>query len=56
VDPVHILDRKFKVLRKKSIGIVKVQWTCYSPQDATWEHEETMREVYPQCFVNFEGN
>ena len=37
VEPVFILDRKFKVLRNKSIGTVKVQWTCYSPEDATWE-------------------
>jgi hypothetical protein len=27
VEPVRILDQKVKVLRKKSIGLVKVQWT-----------------------------
>jgi hypothetical protein len=43
VEPVRILDWKFKVLRNKSIGLVKVQWTCYGPEDATWEHEENMR-------------
>jgi hypothetical protein len=42
VEPVRILDRKIKVLRKKYIGMVKVQWTFYSPEDATWEHEENM--------------
>jgi hypothetical protein len=36
--------------------MVKVQWTCYGPEDATWEHEENMREEYPQIFVNFEEN
>jgi hypothetical protein len=25
VEPIHILDQKFKFLRKKSIGLVKVQ-------------------------------
>ena len=44
VEPIYILDRKVKVLRKKYIVMVKVQWTCYSPEDATWEHEERMRE------------
>ena len=45
VEPVCILDRKVKVLRNKAIGMVKVQWTCYGHEDATWEHEENMREV-----------
>jgi hypothetical protein len=35
VEPVRILDRKVKVLRNKSIGMIKVQWTCYGPEDAT---------------------
>jgi hypothetical protein len=42
VEPVHILDRKVKLLRNKAIGLVNVQWTCYDPEDATWEHEENM--------------
>jgi hypothetical protein len=54
VEPVRILDQKVKVLRNKSIGLVKVQWTCYGPEDATWEHEENMWEEYPQIFDNFE--
>jgi hypothetical protein len=56
VEPVRILDWKVKVLRNKSIGIVKVQWTLYGPEDATWEHEEKMWEEYPQFFVDFEEN
>jgi hypothetical protein len=44
---VRILYQKVNVLRNKVIMLVKVQWTCYSPKDATWEHEETMHEEYP---------
>jgi hypothetical protein len=54
VEPVCILDQKVKLLRNKSISLIKVQWTCYGPKDATWEHEEAMREAYLQIFENFE--
>jgi hypothetical protein len=56
VEPVRILDQKIKFLRNKYMGLVKVQWNCYSPRDATWEHEESMWETYSQIFVNFEEN
>jgi hypothetical protein len=48
------LDRKNKQLRNRAIGLVKVQWTWYGPEDATWEHEEVMRAEYPHLFENFE--
>jgi hypothetical protein len=47
VEPIHILDCKVKVLRNKAIGLVKVQWTYYSLEDATWDHEENMQAKYP---------
>jgi hypothetical protein len=56
VEPIHILDQKVKVLRNKDIGMVKVQWNCYSPKYATWEHEEDMWAKLPQIFDNFEEN
>jgi hypothetical protein len=56
MEPVCILDQKVKVLWNKFIGMVKVQWTCYGPEDATWECEETMWEEYLQMFTNFEEN
>jgi hypothetical protein len=56
VEPVHILDQKAKFLRKKSINLVMVQWTCYSPEDTTWEHEESVWKAYPQCFAYFKEN
>jgi hypothetical protein len=30
--------------------LVKVQWTWYSPEDATWERENAMLEEYPHIF------
>jgi hypothetical protein len=35
VELVLILDRKVKVRKNITIGLVKVQWTCYGPEDAT---------------------
>ncbi|XP_052489860.1 uncharacterized protein LOC128042534 [Gossypium raimondii] len=40
---VQILDREVKVLRKKSIPLVKVLWRNHSSEEATWEPEEAMR-------------
>jgi hypothetical protein len=47
VELVCILDQKVKFLRNKPIILVKVQWTCYGPEDSMWENEETMWEEYP---------
>jgi hypothetical protein len=53
VQPVCILDRKIKQLRNRAIGLVKVQWTWYGPEDATWEHEDVMQAEYPHIFEYF---
>jgi DUF438 domain-containing protein len=55
VHPVRILDRKSKQLRNRTIRLVKVQWTWYDPEDATWEHEDAMRAEYPHLFEDFEN-
>ena len=54
VHPVRILDRKRKQLRNRAIELVKVQWTWYGPEDATWEHVDVMRAEYPHLFEDFE--
>ena len=51
-EPVKMLDRKVKVLRTKSIRLVKVLWQYHDVQEATWETEERMRKMYPQLFVH----
>lgn len=55
VHPVCILDKKNKQLRNRAIGLVKVQWTWYGPEDATWEHEDAMRAEYLHLFEDFEN-
>ncbi|KAK5794362.1 uncharacterized protein LOC108479282 [Gossypium arboreum] len=49
-EPVQILDGDVKVLRKKSIPLVKVLWCNHSTEEATWEPEDTMHQQYPHLF------
>ncbi|XP_016704128.1 uncharacterized protein [Gossypium hirsutum] len=49
-EPVQILDRDVKVLRRKSIPLVKVLWWNHSTKEATWEPEDSMRQQYPHLF------
>ncbi|XP_062113714.1 uncharacterized protein LOC133825292, partial [Humulus lupulus] len=46
--PIQILDRKDKVLRSKTIPLVKVLWRNSKVEEATWELESDMRERHPE--------
>ena len=41
--PVRLLDVKTRDTRRKSIKLVRVQWSNHSPEDATWEMENVIR-------------
>ncbi|KAA3480787.1 reverse transcriptase [Gossypium australe] len=49
-EPVHILGRDFKVLRRKSIPLVKVLWRNHSTEEVTWEPEDSIRQQYLYMF------
>eukprot|EP00253_Pinus_taeda_P012456 PITA_12456 len=51
VEPVSILDRRRVALRKRAITQVKVQLQHLGPDEATWEDERNMKEVYPELFL-----
>ncbi|KAA3465147.1 ABC transporter G family member 33-like [Gossypium australe] len=42
-ESVQILDRNVKVLRRKSIHLVKVLWQNHGTEEATWEPKDSMR-------------
>ncbi|KAM1063604.1 hypothetical protein ACFX2A_028348 [Malus domestica] len=52
-EPVTILDWKDKVLRNKTVNLVKVLWRNHSVEEATWETEDRMREMYPRLFYEY---
>ncbi|KAK6142480.1 hypothetical protein DH2020_022828 [Rehmannia glutinosa] len=47
---VRIVDKIEKELRRKKVVLVKVQWRNHTIEEATWEHEDEMRILYPQLF------
>ena len=49
--PVELLDKKDKVLRNKTIPLVKVLWSNNKSEEATWELEADIREKYPKLFA-----
>ena len=51
--PIQILDKEEKQLRNRKIPLVKVLWKNHSVEEATWEHEDEMRKMYPTVFGNF---
>ncbi|XP_070676314.1 uncharacterized protein [Malus domestica] len=52
-EPVTILDWKDKKLRNKIVRLVKVLWRNHSVEEATWETEDRMREMYPCLFYDY---
>ena len=48
--PVSVLDSLDQVLRCKTVRLVKVLWQHRGVEEATWEHEDTMRANYPFLF------
>ncbi|GJZ43016.1 putative reverse transcriptase domain-containing protein, partial [Tanacetum coccineum] len=49
-DPVEILEREFKKLKRSRIAIVKVRWNSKRGPEFTWEREDQMKLKYPHLF------
>ncbi|GJT34223.1 hypothetical protein Tco_0924642 [Tanacetum coccineum] len=51
-EPVEIMDREIKKLKRKKIALVKVRWNLKCKPEFTWEREDYMKSKYPQLFVD----
>ncbi|GJX73003.1 putative reverse transcriptase domain-containing protein [Tanacetum coccineum] len=51
-EPVEILEREFKKLKRSRIAIVKVWWNSKCGPEFTWEREDQMKLKYPLLFSN----
>ena len=47
---VRIMDSRDKVLRRKTVRLVKVLWQHRGVEEATWKREDTIRATYPSLF------
>ncbi|GJT93066.1 putative reverse transcriptase domain-containing protein [Tanacetum coccineum] len=48
--PIKIVDRDVKKLKRKRILLVKVCWNSRQGAEYTWEHEDQFRMKYPHLF------
>nr|GFA45242.1 putative reverse transcriptase domain-containing protein [Tanacetum cinerariifolium] len=49
-EPMEIMERQFKKLKRSRIAIVKVQWNSNRGPEFTWEREDQMRLKYLHLF------
>ncbi|GKG37067.1 hypothetical protein Tco_0447240, partial [Tanacetum coccineum] len=50
-EPVKIVDREFKRLKRSRIPLVKVRWNSKRGRKFTWEREDQFRKRYPHLFA-----
>ena len=48
--PMCIVDSRDRVLRRKTVRLVRVLWRHYGVEGYTWEREDTIRATYPFLF------
>ncbi|GJS89397.1 putative reverse transcriptase domain-containing protein [Tanacetum coccineum] len=51
-EPVEIMDRMVKQLKRSRIPIIKVRWNARRGPEYTWEREDQFKEKYPHLFTN----
>nr|GEY34792.1 hypothetical protein [Tanacetum cinerariifolium] len=51
-EPVEIMDREVRSLKRSKISHVKVCWNSKHGSKFTWECEDHMKSKYPQLFVD----
>ncbi|KAD4889453.1 hypothetical protein E3N88_21526 [Mikania micrantha] len=50
-EPVEVMDREVKVLKRSRIPIVKIRWNSKRGPEYTWEREDQMKQKYPHLFT-----
>ncbi|GJX13309.1 retrovirus-related pol polyprotein from transposon TNT 1-94 [Tanacetum coccineum] len=51
-EPVEIMDREIKRVKRSRIPIVKVRWDSKRGPEYTWEREDHMKSKYPHLFAS----
>ncbi|GJV94502.1 hypothetical protein Tco_1546079 [Tanacetum coccineum] len=50
-EPLEIMDREVKRLRKSRVPIFKVRWNSRRGPEFTWEREDQFKKKYPHLFT-----
>nr|GEZ87880.1 putative reverse transcriptase domain-containing protein [Tanacetum cinerariifolium] len=50
-EPVEVMDREVKRLKKIRIPIIKVRWNSRRGPEFTWERKDQFQKKYPQLFT-----
>ncbi|GKC52955.1 putative reverse transcriptase domain-containing protein, partial [Tanacetum coccineum] len=48
-EPIEIVERDVKKLKRRKIPLVKVRWNSRQGAEYTWEREDQFRKKYPRC-------
>ncbi|GJW97979.1 putative reverse transcriptase domain-containing protein [Tanacetum coccineum] len=51
-EPVEIIEREVKRLKRSRIPLVKVCWNSRRGPEFTWEREDSFKKKYPHLFTN----
>ena len=54
--PIRVLEEMERVTQSKVIKFYKVVWNNHGEQDATWEWEDYLCEVYPAFYEKMVGH
>ncbi|KAI3786685.1 hypothetical protein L1987_40569 [Smallanthus sonchifolius] len=55
-EPVEIMDREVKTLKRSKIPIVRVRWNSKRGPEFTWEREDQMMKKYPHLLKQSTAN
>jgi hypothetical protein len=50
--PIKILEIAERNTRTKTVKFCKVHWSHHTEEEATWEHEDNLREHHPHLFAS----
>ena len=51
-EPIEIMDREIKRLKRSRIPLIKVRWNSRHGPEFTWEREDEFRKRYPKFFTS----
>nr|GEV45613.1 putative reverse transcriptase domain-containing protein [Tanacetum cinerariifolium] len=51
-EPIEIMERNVKKLKRRRIPLVKVRWNLRQGAEHTWEREDQFKTMYPHLFAS----